>query len=98
MFNGTNSLSVVPILCSIKGINPDNADRYFIINPGFYLILYANTWYTGNSQEIVNDGNDPIIYTSTAPNTISSIRVYFRNNTNETWTYEHEKTYAGISS
>jgi hypothetical protein len=98
MFNGTNSLSVVPILCSIKGINPDNADRYFIINPGFYLILYANTWYTGNSQEIVNDGNDPIIYTSTAPNTISSIRVYFRNNTNETWTYGHEKTYAGISS
>ena len=97
MFNGNNSFSVMPIICSMKGISPDNADDYFVINPGFYFVFYRDLSYVGNTEEKENNGNTPIVYSLATKNTTSSIRVYFRSDPNETWTSAHEITFTGIS-
>jgi hypothetical protein len=88
MVDGNNSLGTqfYPILCSTKKYRPQNVDDYYIINPGYKFIIFANEDYSGTSYEIVNNGDvvgvspTPILPgspTINTTNTMSSIQVWY---------------------
>lgn len=108
MFNGnltTSSISpfsIYPIICSLKGITPLNADDYYLVNPGYRLLLFDDLNYNGydpkndanNSlsnftnfyQELINDSNEPKTFALTNVNKTESIIVYYRDNDTLPWT------------
>lgn len=94
LFNGSTQLAITPIICSMKGIVPDNGDDYYVLNPGFKFELYRDLNYSGPMQEISNDNNNPEVKTVTNKNLTSSIKVFYRNNPSEGWI---EISYSGIS-
>lgn len=95
LFNGGTSFAVTPIICSMKGIIPDNGDDYYIVNPGYRIELYRDLNYGGSMQYVENDGTEPILFTPNPANTTSSIRVQFRPRSIDGWI---GVSYAGIST
>lgn len=108
MFNGnltTSSISpfsIYPIICSMKGIAPLNADDYYLVNPGYRMLLFDDLNYNGydpqndanNSlsnftnfyKELINDSNEPKTFALTTVNRTESIIVYYRDNDTMPWT------------
>lgn len=90
MFDGVNIFQVWPFCCSTKGILPQGADDYWVINPGYAINIYSANNYTGSVYTLDNTfGTTPQRYASTPNNNARSIQVYFKYN---------EISFSGISS
>lgn len=86
LFNGNLPyLAITPIVCSMRGMLPDNADDYFIVNPGYKLSLYRDGNYSNLTQELENDDIVPKPFTPNPINTTSSIKVWYRNKSTDAW-------------
>jgi hypothetical protein len=84
MFDGSASFNVTPIVCSIKGFRPaDNNDDYYYINPGFTFYIYPNDNYNGTPIVLSNDVDVPVVYPTSSPNQVGSIKVFYRNSLTE---------------
>lgn len=95
MFNGSTAFEIVPIMCSLKGLDRADVDDYYLINAGYKFEIYDNFGYGGSlTQSYENDSNEPYLWSPNTKNRSASIKVYYRNNTSESWT---EVTYANIS-
>ena len=83
MFNGSTLFETYPIVCSLKGFQPADRDDYYIVNPGFKFELYDGSNYSNKTGEHSNDGDSPIVVTPSSPNTMASIKVFYRNTQND---------------
>jgi hypothetical protein len=71
--------NLVPIFCSLNGINPNNAADYFFIMPGFKFELYDGSYYNTFLETIENPYDYTELFQLTTPvNRVSSIKVFFR--------------------
>jgi hypothetical protein len=72
--------NMYPIVCSQKYMNPNNADDFYIIGPGYKFIVYQDDNYSNTNFTADNTNNNVSnIFTCPNVNTGSSIRVYFNN-------------------
>ncbi len=90
MFDGVNIFQVWPFCCSTRGILPQGADDYWVVNPGYSINIYSANNYTGSVYTLDNTfGTSPQRYASTPTNNARSIQVYYKYN---------EIAFSGISS
>ena len=76
----TGRFTMYPIVCSQKYMNPNNADDFYIIGPGYKFIVYQDDNYSNTNFTADNTNNNVSnIFTCPNVNTGSSIRVYFNN-------------------
>lgn len=80
MFDGASAFSVWPFCCSTKGINPQGADDYWVVNAGYSITIYSANGYTGGTYTLDNTSGTAAQNFSASPaNNARSIRVYFKN-------------------
>ena len=89
MFDGAAAAgkNMWPVFCSNKGFRPGDVDDFWVVMPGYTIRLYDGDNYTGGIlQTCVNDTIEPSVFTSTYPNAVASIKVFYRINANADWT------------
>lgn len=80
MYNGGTILQAYPITCSLKGIDPNNNDDVWYVNPGYKFLIYDGLTYTGSLLDTFeNNTSSPMTFVPTNPNSASSVKVYYRN-------------------
>lgn len=90
LFDGSTTFTVWPFCCSMKGLNPQGADDYWVVNAGYSIYIYSANNYTGNVYALDNTyGTAPQRYASSPANNARSIRVFFKYS---------EIVFSGISS
>jgi hypothetical protein len=97
LMNGGTTFSSMPIFCSLRGVEPNNNDDYWLVLPGFKFELYDSFFYTGQLiATFINTStnDDPQLFAPNSINRTSSVKVFFRPTDNSPWT---EIRYSGIS-
>ncbi len=81
LINGASYFESMPILCSVKGVLPDNNDDYYFVNAGYKLELYRDGNYGGGLLQTLDNTNSfsPQVFDVINKNTTSSIKVYYLN-------------------
>ena len=87
--------SYVPIIASLKYINPEDVDDAWVLEPGYKLVVYIDVLYGGLSYTMNNyAGTTPLYKTSVElvgyANVVSSYKLYYLLDSNEI-------TYANMS-
>lgn len=70
-----------PILCSQYSMNA--TAEALVTFPGYKIVLYQNTNYTGTSVPYDNFSGTTTICSTLTPNFYSSCKVYYRSDSNE---------------
>lgn len=85
LLSGGNCVAMFPIFGSIydysKYYFSDNADNYYLVLPGFKLVVYVNSGYSGNTSTCDNT-NGTTIQQYSLPNYVdqgSSCKLYYNN-------------------
>jgi hypothetical protein len=97
LLNGGQTFSSMPIFCSLRGVEPNNNDDYWVVMPGFKFELYNSLFYLGELLETfinTSANDDPQLFAPSGINRTSSVKVFFRPTNSSPWT---EIKYAGIS-